>query len=624
MAMSGEAYIRKYAPVPVVIGGLTLTFLFYQIGYKPFIGPIAGAALGGAIGVGILLLRPGMIQRPLDPRIPAIGISLYIVLMIGMYRLSPIGTRPVLHYVLFGAGAAFIVYQALRGGSARVIIPQIIVLAFFTYWASQWAFPGGMFGPDTPGNFIPAVNGILAGGTITPEMTYSEMPGHMIFVASILLTTDLDTQVGYYLVMTLCLVATIPLFVLLRRAPGFDERTIIIAALLFATTGFIIGRGTRPNKLNVYFPLILLMIGITIHEMYRGGKWIEWITIAVVTVGALIFGHMYSTGVAGIIVLALVGFALISRSGFLEHKWKPRRSVFNLGLIIALSLIGYSLVGGNSTISRLTKVVASLLTIASGGMGGGSAGGRYAELPLNVLIGSTMGATLFFVLGLAGVIVGLRKRISSIDMLVGWILSCGGLLAMGLFVSAANLSPARIYSLLALFGFNILGALALRRLGGMNRRRLVAAAVVVGIFATASLASPTASSALSIYSDELTHFKKFNRVAELKGTEWVDEHGDEVARMRVPNTEVPVKITGSSQGVINRSAIESGTMYVYKQSAQTGGAGLRLDRGIQFGSSQYAFVTLPPDIERDNQVYANGRMSVFRHRGVGDRSATPL
>lgn len=618
MEQSGEAYIRRYAPVPIVLGGLVLSFLFYQIGYTPFIGPIAGVALGGAIGAGILFLRPGIIQQPLDPRIPTIATSLYIILMVGVYQLSPVGTRPVLHYVLFGSGAAFIAYQALRGGSARVIIPQIVVLAFFTYWASQWAFPAGMFGPDTRGNFIPAVNGILAGGTVTPEMTYSKMPGHMVFVASILLTTGLETQVGYYLVMTFCLVATVPLFVLLRRAPEFDERTIIIAALLFATSGFIIGRGTRPNKLNVYYPLILLIIGITIHEMYCGGNWIEWMTIAVVTVGALVFGHMYSTGVAGIVVFTLVCFALISRSDFLDHKWKPRRSVFNLGLIIALSLIGYSAVGGNGIISRLTKVVASILTVASGGVGGGSGGGRYAELPIDVLIGSTMGATLFFVLGLAGVVVALRKRISSTDMLVGWILTCGGILFMGLFVSAANLSPPRIYSLLALFGFNILGALALQRLGGKNRRRLVTAAVVVGIFATVSLAAPTASTALSIYSNDITDFKKFNQVAELKGTEWVDEHGDGVLQMQIPNTEVPVKPTGASKGVINRSAIEPDAMYVYKQSAQTGGAGLRLDSGQRVGSSQYAFVTLPPDIERDSQIYANGRMSVFRHRSVGD------
>ena len=171
--------------------------------------------------------------------------------------------------------------------------------------------------------------------------------------------------------------------------------------------------------------------------------------------------------------------------------------------------------------------------------------------------------------------------------------------------------------MLALFGFNILGALALRRFGGMNRRRLVTAAVVVGIFAAASLAAPTASTALSIYSDDITQYKRFNYAAELVGSEWVDDHENEIAQMQVPNTEVPVKPTGSGQGIINRSAIEPGTMYVYKQSAQTGGAGLRLSSGQRVGSSQYAFVTLPPDIERDSQIYANGRMTVFRRPGVG-------
>lgn len=617
MALPGEIRIRRYAPVPVVLGGLILSILFYRIGYTPFVGPIAGTALGGMIGAGILWLKPGEIHRPFDSRISAIVISLYVVLMIGIYRFSAVGTRPTLHYVLFGAVAAFIAYQTLRGGSAQVIIPQIVVLAFFTYWASQWAFPAGMFGPDTRGNFIPAVNGILAGGSLTPDMTYNKTPGHMIFVASILLATGLETQVGYYLTMTLCLVSTIPLFALLQRAPGLDERTIVLAALLFATSGFIIGRGVRPNKLNVYYPLIMLMIGVTIHGMYRGQNWSAWVTIAVATVGALVFGHMYSTGAAGFLVLALVGFAAISRSGLLDHEGIPKRSAFSFGIIIAISLIGYSIAGGNGIIKRLARVTASLLVIFSGGAGGGSAGGRYADLPLEVLLGSTMGATLFFVFGVAGVVVGLRKRMSSVDMLVGWILACGGLLTIGLFASAANLSPARIYSLLALFGFNVLGALAITRLGGMTRRRIVTAAVAIGIFASVSLAAPTASVALSIYSEDITHFKKFNRVSEMEGSEWVDKYGDEVARMQVPHTEVPVKLTSPSQGVVDRSAMEPGMMYAYKQSAQTGGAGLRLGGGERFGSGQYAFVMLPPDIEHDDQVYANGRFSVYRRSAGG-------
>lgn len=77
--------------------------------------------------------------------------------MVVLFRVS-LHHRPPLMYVLFGGYAGFIAYQIARSGGPAQVIPQIVVLAFFTYWSSQWLFPTGMCAPDIKLRYLPTIH----------------------------------------------------------------------------------------------------------------------------------------------------------------------------------------------------------------------------------------------------------------------------------------------------------------------------------------------------------------------------------------------------------------------------------------------------------------------------------
>ncbi|TKX61061.1 hypothetical protein, partial [Halorubrum sp. SP9] len=236
--------------------------------------------------------------------------------------------------------AAVIGYQIFRGGSWNVITAEIAIFAFFTFWSSQLAFPAGMYSPDTFA-FIPTAKSIVVSGGLEQVGTYSHTPGHMVFVAEFAQVTGLNVDISYRFGATAAIAGTVLILAYADRAiPGLSRRTALLAALIFVLMSYSIAKGTRPTKLNFFYPLIPLIV-LSVFKIECGlGDSKRYLPPLFLVMVYLIFGHTYSGGAAlivtGVIWLYLSGIPVLNGLDYSERI--PVRTTIAFGILCIMYL----------------------------------------------------------------------------------------------------------------------------------------------------------------------------------------------------------------------------------------------------------------------------------------------
>lgn len=616
-------WLRSYSAVLLLVIGLLMTYFFASIGFWSIIGPIFGVVIGSGIAVAgsILDAIPGPKSNPtkdksepIDVRIPVILASVYVLCMIVLLRFWTYN-RPPLLYILFGGYAGIIAYQIARGERQRRVVPQILLLAFFTYWSSQFLFPAGMYGPDTKHRYIPAIKEILTSSRIPASETI--YAGHLGYVAEFAFVSDLSVQTAYYLLATLVLTGTVVLLASLDQVlPAITTKMALYAALVFSITSWMLGRGMHPNKLNFFYPLILLL-GIATIRIFRSGNEIttnsrSWVVIIVIASPAVIFGHQFSAG-AAMIFLAVLGVFCVLCFTILSGQYsiRPKGGVILLALAFLLAVLGNPVHQG-ALLFRLSELVLSLL---ESGVSGGP--GQYSGLQINILLVSTASQILLFALSILGAIKMFKEQDWGFDLVLFWMACISIFLVVAVLQNSSDTSPQRFYSLLNLFGFNICTGAYLYYLGDYGSRlnwrsvniRHGAVAVLIAVLAVTSLASPIADRATSPVSDEMPHFRQFDTAQLYEGNEWVHEYiGSESNRIIPADSTVSIHRTGRLTGSANLSQIGPGELYVYSDLAER--TGVMTSVGLSLGGRTFVFVA-PPDAPSDGRVYSNGQTTVY-------------
>ncbi|ELZ30315.1 hypothetical protein C475_01232 [Halosimplex carlsbadense 2-9-1] len=642
----GLALLRKYASIPLLaVGGLLLRF-FVSIEFWSIVGPVLGVVIGSSIAiVGTLIGRfrdtepstDGADPKPLDARVPLLLASLYVLSMVVLFRFNTYH-RPDLLYVLFGGYAGAIGYQIARGESRVRVVPQILVLAFFTYWSSQFLFPAGMYAPDTNYRYIPVIESVFS--TYQIPASEARYAGHLAYVTEFAYLSGLSAKASYYLLATLVLVGTVLLLGMLDRVfPVLPKRVALYSALVFSVMSWMIGRGMHPNKLNFFYPIILLL-GIVAANLYqseasRQGDRRAWFTIGVVLAPAIIFGHRFSAG-AGLVFLAVFGlFSGLSHSVLKDQYEKvPVGSPIFFVALYTIGILGNPL-HQEALLSRIAGLVLAVLvtTGAAGTEAGAAAGGpgRYSDLPLDVLFVSTAAQTLLFALFIVGAIWMFRRSEWEYDYVLVWMGLVSLLLIVSIVTNSVDTAPQRFYALLGLFGFNICAGTVFYYLGRTNRfsdgRVSISAgrgivAVVICVLAVTSLASPVADKATSPVSDDIPHFRQFDTAQLNHGETWTERFGSEnTSRIVPPNTNVPIERTGRVTGRANTSVLERGAVYSY--SALTDRTGVLVSVGLTFGGRQFVFADSPAT-PSESKVYTNGQTGVYRTEMPDNRSLSGI
>ena len=619
-------FIRRIAPYLILIVALIATILVMVLGFWAFIGPVLGALIGGTLGVGNRLWGSHVDltfqSRPLEWRIPAIVTSCFVLSMIVMYR-PVLGYRPLAHYGVLGAMAGFLAYEIYVGQSRRQILPQITVFFFLTYWSTQFIFPLGANAPDTAA-FIPAINSILETNHISSNFIYSNTPGHMIYVASVVEITGLDTLNTYHALSILALVTTVILVGYLDQVvESINDRTALYASLFFGIMGFTFRRGLFPNKMNFFKPLILIVVITTFALAFARWAQKPYTILGIISILALVVGHTYSMGAAVMIITTIWAFNKLSRAGKkLDYVDSfPIRPVTAFVFTGITVLMGYSLTVKGSIIRRLSSITISVLAFVGyygGPATGGSSGGRYSELSLELLFFSTAGQFILFVLGVAGISAAFRYRDWAYDVITAWIAFGIGMLALSVFINAVDIPTPRIYSLIGMFGLNIMmvvGLILVTRAFSKSRRPS-AAAIIIAVFAVLSFSSPVASVTLSPVGDQVPHVRQFETAPNAATTEWVNGHmADEYLTSQVARTKLPMQKIGSQSATIDTARIQEDAVYIYTDLARETGVISDSD-SPSLGGRRYVFLEQSPQSKKDNLIYTNRESKVYRRTDV--------
>lgn len=613
--------VRPITPLAALVFGSTLLYLFFQMGFWSIIGPIGGFVAGSLFAlIGFVVARyrgdpgPGS-SHQFDWRIAGILTAVFVIVMIAVFQ-NTLYHRPPILYLLFGGFAGTIGYQIAGGASHRRILPQIGVLAFFTYWSSQMLFPAGMYGPDTHYRYLPAIREALSTGFV-PDSEIGYL-GHEIHAVEFITVTDLSPQIGYYLLATLLLVATIAMIGMVARIlPAVTPRMAQFGALVFATSSWMIGRGMHPNKLNYFYALILL-VGLVAFQLFRyrslsRRQRIGWIVVGTLAMPAIIFGHRYSAGAAMFFLLAIAGFGAIARWGIPEdYDTTPGTPFFLFTAVYVLAVLGNPILK-----EPLYRRLDGLIDAVFSASGGGGGPGRYSKFALDVLAVSTAAQTILFCLAVMGAIWMVQRHEWEYDAVIVWIVGIGAFLAIALLQNTADTSPQRFYSMLVLFGFNVAtGAIltVLSRRGSISigstsvSSGQLLVALLLAVFAIASLASPVADTTTSPVGDKIPDFRQFETNQRVESAEWLDQYAGDELRIIAPHSEVPVNRTGRITGVANRSVVPSGAMIAY--SALSNRTGVTVAGGLGVGGRNFLFVP-SPERSTDSRVYVNGETTAF-------------
>lgn len=615
--------LREYASIAVTIFCFITVYIFISIGFQSVIGPVLGGVVGGIAAVIAITFFPNFSwngysqhRNPLDYRIPVIVTSLYICSMIVMYRFV-LYERPLLHYIVFGGFAGYIAYEIGTGARRIRVVPQILVLTFFTYWSSQFAFPAGAFSPDVQGRGLPAINAGIASGHIS--LDFSTYLGYFVYVAESSLLTGLTPELAYYLLATAILTGTLLVISIVDTAlPQISSKIALYSALLFGCMSWTIGRGLRPNKLNFFYPLILL-VGIVALKIFSSSSKYEhfrWGSIGVVVSTALIFGHRFSSG-AAMVFLGTIGIFVIVYRTILNKQYTSDPRGFTLGFIGAyiLGVFGNPIHTG-PLIGRASGLVLSVLapistsatqTSASVAQGGP---GRYSAFSLEFLLTNTASQALLFALAVFGAALVIRRADWEYDLVIFWMGVLSVLLLFSLVYNARDFQPQRFYALLGLFGLNICAGATLVAVGRINYRSVgpVLVAIAVCLFAIVSLTSPVAGIALSPFSDDIPHYPKYETAQGIEGNEWVNIHTENALRIVGPSSDVEINQKSATSGEVIIRQIPRGSIYSYSDLSKQ--SGVVVDGGRSIGGRNFVFV-YEPATSNDDAVYSNGQYSVY-------------
>ncbi len=615
-----ESSLREYAAVPVLILCLAALLLFVSIGYRAIIGPILGATIGAAAAVAVLhLYQPEETNATTslpDYRVAVIITCLYVFAIFTIYRFT-LYEQPPAHYLVFGGFAGYIGYEIACGARRLRIVPQLLILTFFTYWSVQLAFPAGMSDPDTYGKYLPAIRPALDSGTFEGQIAYL---GHLIYVLETTIVTGLPPRMAYFLLATLVLTGTLLVIAVSDLAlPGIPRSVALYGALFFGCMGWTLGRGFHPNKLNFFYGLTLLLgLGVIIQYANQSAQKRQvWILCAFVT-PALVFGHRFSAGAAMVFLIAIAAFGVFASvlSGARYERLAPWSAVISASAYV-LAIIGNP-IHKEPLISRLTGIIESVFFPEEPGTasGGGSRGGpgRYSELSFDVLFLSTAGQAILFALGIFGAAVVIRRRDWELDLNIFWTGALAMILAVSLVFNAADVQPQRFYSLLGLFGFNITAGAALLYLVKSDIRLFSArtAGLVIFVFAVLSLGSPVAGMHLAFVSDDVPHNPLYDTNQLNASGDWVNEYGgNEKTLMRTfpPRTELPYERDSGVTAVVNTTNVEAGNRYMYTQTAAE--SGIRATGGLGLGDRQFYFLRLYTS-PADGVIYENGDTTVYQ------------
>ena len=619
--------LRTRLPILLILLGGSVTYLMYTTGRIAMAIPVVGVLFGGVASWAAIrrldnqelltTFEPAR-NHPLSfitrPRVALSVTSLYLAVTIVLY-LNSLYERPSiaypLHGVMFGYLALFIVYR----NNKVLTVVQLVPVAFVTYWSAQLAFPSGTGRTVREARHPEA---IFEYGGIVPGMSYESTPGYYILSGTFSQATGLSWLDGHLFVAVLIVASPILVLASLDRVfPSITPRVAQLGALLFATTAYTLNRGITPHRTSFFYIHTVLIGYILFFLLFQRYEWRYLMVGLIVVLGALV-GHTFSAGAPFVILLFAIPPGLVYLWTFREQADRqPLRHVSGFIVIYGVLFFGYeiSVRGAAQVFRRGTRMFLSLHSMLGlGGErtpsgGGGTVGGRYSELSVDLLVQATLGEVLLFALAFGGIAVLAFSDRFDLDMLVLWI--GAGFLVLFVAVFIEQSIPAqRFYQVIATSGLTIAAAAGLSALyrAFPDRTQLGVVVLVVCVFATFSLMSPIAGATMTPLGDEIPSAPLYDTAYHESNADWNDkyiEEGDPAFH------EMPFERIDPVTAMINTSALEEGQ--IYKFDYHYAESGILIDAASSLGGANVVFVEWNPAVERDNQVYSNGGAKTFKH-----------
>jgi hypothetical protein len=473
-----------------------------------------------------------------------------------------------------------------------------------------------MYSPDTNNTYLPLINRAIEIGWFSEGFAYL---GHMVYVSEFILIGDIKSNNAYYLLATIVLALTTVIISSIHKfLQSISESIAQYSALIFASTSWILDRGLHPGKLNYFYILIILTAMIALRLKREKHTQQRWVICGLLIMPAMIYGHRFSAGALTIILSGIGLLLLISlRVSPYEYIDENRMVILLFIVIYIISVVGHPLHQG-PLLGRLSGLISPFFESQSGG--GSTAGpGRYSAISIQMLITSTVSQAILFCLAMIGILYSLPKRKWDLDVLTTITSLVISLILYGLVVNTKDLQPQRFYGILVVFGFNIFAGIALEYMEKIKfgiRSLNIPSSIIIGAlvftFVVFSTASPVAGMHLSIFGDDIPHYREYETKQLENTVSWTQSRIPNEPKQAVgPGTDFSIEQTSPIYGKLNFSRTSQNRPYMYSEVANN--TGLITGGGKNIGGQDIVFVP-PPQRKSDNLIYNSGSSTVYIYK----------
>lgn len=618
--------LRTSSPLLLILLGGSFTYLMYTTGRIAMAVPVTGVLLGGIVSW--IVLRRSNVEEVLGaptlarnqyllfvtrPRITLSITSLYVAVTLVLYS-NALYERPTIAYLLHGLLFAYLALFIIYRKNKVLTVVQLVPVAFVTYWSSQLVFPTGTGRTVSEARFPEA---IFEAGGITSGMTYETTPGYYLLSGTFSQITGLSWLDGHLLIAVLIVTGPILVLASLDRVfPSISPEVAQLSALLYVTTAYTLARGITPHRTSFFYMHIALIGLLLFTLLFRRYRW-QYLFAGLFIIASAVVGHTFSAGAPFVILFFAIPLVLV-------YLWTYRDRMMNRNFrivsvfvaIYGVIFFGYEIFGRGATevFSRAAGIITWLYstTFGSGedlGSSGGTTGGGYSQLPIDLLVQATLGEVLLFALTFAGIAVFAYSNRFDLDMLVLWI--AGGFLVLFAAVFLVEgINAPRFYQSMVIFGMTVAMAVGLKSLTEVSLGHVGIGifVVVVFAFATFSLMSPIAGGTMTPLSDEIPQEPVYDTAYHESNVEWNNKY---VPEGDPSFQQMPLESIDSVTMQVNVTAFDEQEVYKYDQIYS--GTGKRASGGSELGSAEFVFVEWNEEMEADNVIYSNGSVKSFKH-----------
>jgi hypothetical protein len=446
------------------------------------------------------------------------GLS-FLTLLHGFY------TKTIWYYVFIslcvGVIAMEILFVKTKTQGTINLIKSFLLILNITL-SNQILFSYGIGEPDSGFHIYDMVTPILNNGYVPFGYSYSNFPGHHIFIAMNSLVMGTDPRMTYFCIGSLVMSVVGLSFVFLIGRKFVNLKFGLFAALLYACADYLMLWASHPCQMTFTYPLALMIFAVVLY-IYKERDW-KFVAFFPILVTTMVFTHHFSAMVVFIILLSVALVEIFQHVKIPDYKFIfPRLAQLYVVILFTQWIYHSNMMGKFTGIidtykDAFTEEAATSVMTQT----------YYDTLPIKTLLLNEIGSSILILLAVVGFLYFIKHRSFFTNVVMASAITFIILIGIGIIIKEPYLLPHRMYAFLQEFALVFLASAAIIWiLSNVKNIKSVKPVLVIGVIMCLSffsLSSTIAGFETSPLVRDQAYWKIYDTPYDRYSREWIQAY----------------------------------------------------------------------------------------------------